>query len=250
MTIERDLRPLSMLTLATLGSGCISVFPEGAPPSALYAISPAPGAMMGQAERPAPASMTERRSNLVVGVGAPHGQLQLGDSIVWRTGSSYAFMEGAVWAAPARELLQSLLTRSLDEGGGLRAAHRLGEGARADLVLHWTIHAFEIEEEGGALSARFAATAQLLDARRRTLIDVARVNTTAPLARRSAGEAVSALQAVAEAGMAQFEPWVVAQAIRFEGSGAARPALETLPDVGPQTPEDEATVAQSGRPPF
>lgn len=197
MNLKSLLAPL----LAGLLSACVSILPD--PPPAPYVYTMRVGTV-----EPTTAPIRP----LVVVVAAPSAQRMTGGSdIVWRQGAEIAIMERAAWDDAAPDLLQTMLTETLSRRGAFRAAVRGGSGTRGDVDLRWDLLAFEVVEDGG-LEAVFSATVRLVDVRSRSIIDVRRFDTRAPIAKRSGREAVAALERAAREACLQITDWAAEKA--------------------------------------
>lgn len=196
----RRLLPSTALAASLLTTGCISLLPKQPPASPLYALADF---------RPEDARIAANSEGAIIGLQPPEGPAaMLGDDLVWRRDQSVAFVDGAAWSGPARLQLGALMADALRRAPGVRAAALTNEGARPDVVLRWTIDAFEVEEsERNAPVAHFVASAFLLDARTRALISAKRVGIAQPLSKRGSAEAARALRDAAQAGVDELARW-------------------------------------------
>lgn len=198
-------RSLAVLGAAMACSGCISLFPKGPAPAALYNLEPV-AADLPQAEG-------AHAATAIVAVDAPSGlPTFLGDDLAWQEDSSVSFISGASWTGQARVLLQRLLVEYLDATGDVRAAAPTGDGARPTHLLRWDVSEFQIYNGDGVSEARFSATATLVYARNRELIGVYRMREREPLRSRSSKAAAMALREVARRGSQSIGRWAGQQA--------------------------------------
>ncbi|KAF0177785.1 MAG: membrane integrity-associated transporter subunit PqiC [Hyphomonadaceae bacterium] len=196
-----NMKLLAASLAATLLSACVSILPEAPPAPYIYTMR------VGAVE-----PSTAPAHPLVIIIGAPSAQrMTAGSDIVWRQGAEIAVMDRAAWDDAAPDLLQTMLTETLSRRGVFRAAVRGGAGARGDIDLRWDVLAFEVVEDGG-LEAVFSTTVRLVDARSRTIIDTRRFDTRAPIANRSAREAVAALERAAREACLQITEWAAEKA--------------------------------------
>lgn len=195
------MKSLLVAASATFLSGCISILPDAPPPPDVYTMRV--GAVEKASVAPKP---------LVAIVGAPSMPRMAGGSdIVWRQGPEMAVMDRVAWDDAAPDLLQILLTETMDRRGVFRAAVRGGAGARGDVDVRWDIVAFEVVEENG-LEAVFAANVRLIDARSRLILETKRFETKAPLSSRSARVAVAALEKAARDACVLITDWAAEKA--------------------------------------
>lgn len=212
----RFLFPTTALAACVLTSGCISLLPKQPAPVPLYALA---------SFRPGDGEIASRDQGAVIGLKLPEGPTaMLGDDLVWRRDQRVAFIEGATWSGPARLQLVAILTDTLRRKPGVRSAALTSEGVRTDVVLHWSVDAFEVQEDGESPAiAHFVASASLLDARNRALISTKRVGVSKPLTKRGSAEAARALQEAAQAGVEEISEWASAQAQPFAHNTAGAP---------------------------
>lgn len=215
MTVKTILACCAMLALG----GCISVLPDPPPAPATYTMRVGPVEPARIAIKPQ-----------VISVAAPSmHRMASGADIVWRNGPELAVMEGVAWDDAAPELLQLMLTETLDRRGSFRAAVRSGSGARADLDIRWDALAFEVAEEGD-LKAVLSANVRLIESRGRVVVASKRFEAQAPITSRSARLATAALESVAREVSVQIADWAAEKA----------PQPSPPPVVQDQAPEKSA----------
>lgn len=190
------LTPVAAAALAMTASACVSVLPDPPPPPRIYNLTAGPPLGGPQTLAPSPA---------VIAVAMPGGPRALmGSEIAWRTDGVFRYVAGAEWAGRAPDLLQAALADAVDGAGVVRAGVRSGSGVRADYEIAWDIAAFQVEEENGELTARFAAVARLVDARSRALLAQTRVDEVRPIPDRSQALATAALESATRDAVARI----------------------------------------------
>ena len=197
--------PFTFAAMAAALAGCVSVLPEPPPPPRIYQLTAGPATAVG------PQALTA--SSVVVAVALPGGPRALmGSEIAWSTDGVLRYVAGAEWAGRAPDLLQAALAEAVDGSGLVRAGVRSGAGVRADYEIAWDVTAFQVEEEDGAITARFAAVARLVDARTRLLVAQTRVDETWPVAARSQAEATQALESATRDAVSRIARELAAEA--------------------------------------
>ncbi|MGE3304149.1 MAG: ABC-type transport auxiliary lipoprotein family protein [Hyphomonadaceae bacterium] len=218
------IRMLTILAAAGALTGCIRLLPEPPPPNRIFAMSAAPAP-------PAPAAAAKP---IVIAVSAPTTTRALGgDDLAWRKDGALSYVEGAIWEGRAADLLQRVLTSTIDRSGLVFGAVRSGDG-RADVEVRWDLYAFEINEDGDALEARLQANVKLVEARTRALIASMELDERAPVADRGARIAALALEQTARQAAMKITAWSVANAPTPAPGRAA--ALLPSPGAAPATP--------------
>lgn len=180
-----------VLMLAALLGGCISLFPEPAPPPRLYVLEAGDIALQEGA-----------RLDAVVSVAVPTGDRAiLGGDLIWRTGDELSFVGQSQWSNRADAALQATLIETLVGQGRFRAAVRAGE-ARSDYDIRWEVLDFEVDE--ASMSARFVADVKLLAAPGRRVVAQQIVSAEAHVSARSSSAAAQALARAAREGSARI----------------------------------------------
>jgi cholesterol transport system auxiliary component len=212
----RPLLLLPLLAAAFATSGCIRLLPKPPPPPLIYSLEAAPAT--------APTSSAAPK-NVVVAVGTPDAARALaGDELAWRKDGALNYVDGVTWEGRNLELLQTLLTRTIDRSNEVRGAVRIGEG-NSNVELRWDLNTFEVEEAGD-LNAHMQVSAKLFESRTRRLIATREFEERAPLADRSSGSAARALQAAARQVAAKITDW----------NGQEAPEQDLLPPPGAPVP--------------
>jgi ABC-type uncharacterized transport system auxiliary subunit len=201
-TFAEAMRAGALLALVGAAcAGCISL-PSRTPAPTLFALDLAP----------APVASPSVLGGQVVSVDAPAGQAAgLGDDLVWRENDTIAFIAGVGWSGAARGALQRMVAESARRAGA-GAVFASGEGGRADLLLRWEVLSFQVVDGPDGPVAVFESAAQLLDARRRSLVAVLRVEEREHLTDRAQTNAAQALRAVAQRGAGRLGGWIASQA--------------------------------------
>lgn len=156
----KTIRWLMPVLLVALLPGCIgSLVPQG-PERAVYAL-PEPAPM--RAERPLTAP-------LMVETPQARAPLTSRDIVVVRADGEVQVMPGVRWAAPAPELLQGLIARQIEAADAAPSVAQSAQAFALPLRLAIELHAFELREQSGALSARAAISLRLVCTRNARVI--------------------------------------------------------------------------------
>lgn len=149
--------PLFMLSLmlAALLPGCMGSLVPKAPDRAIYTL-PEPEVM--RAKQPLAGALL---------VELPHAKAALlgSDVVVVRADGEVQVLPGVRWAAPAPQLLQDLIARQIEVAGSATVVAQSSQTYALPLRLSIELHAFELREANGALSAHAAASLRLVCAR-------------------------------------------------------------------------------------
>ena len=148
-----------ILLLASL-SGCVgSLVPKG-PERAVYTL-PEPEPMRAKQPLAVP---------LMVEAPQARPPLTGRDIIVVRADGEVQVLPGVRWAAPAPELLQGLIARQIEVAGAAPSVAQSAQAFALPLRLAIELHAFELREQSGALSARAAVSLRLVCTRNARVI--------------------------------------------------------------------------------
>lgn len=182
---------------ALLLSGCVQLGGEAAKAGRLYPLEAAYGAArMDVAHAP------------VVAVAEPTGPaLAMGRQIVWRRDDVLGVMQDSAWTDTASLALQRVFVHTAAQSGDLTAI-RIGTSARANYILRVDVVAFEIEEQGAAVRARFTAQAVLIDAGSRSVVFARYIDKVQPVSARRSGLAALALQQAAQEAAQDVAAWI------------------------------------------
>lgn len=209
--------PIALSALAL--SACVKLLPDPPAPPRLYPLE------AGEVAR-----VEGEHVAAVAGVAEPEGpQALIGDSIVWRNDGTIAFMSNAAWPGRAADLLQAMLAETITRQGLLDAGvSNRGAGVRNDVEVRWDLSAFDIDESGGGLEARFIAHVRVVSTRDRKLLKAEIVEERERFADRSGREAVNALARAARRGCARIALMTAeaARAAQAEVAAQAAPAVD------------------------
>jgi cholesterol transport system auxiliary component len=147
-------RPLVLLMIALAAplSGCLGSLLPKAPERAVYTL-------------PAPETMRAKRAlagALLVELPRASAPLAGLDVVVVREDGEVQTLPGVRWAAPAPQLLQELIARQIEQAGSAPSVARSTQAYVQPLRLAIELHAFELRDRQGALSAHAAATLTLV----------------------------------------------------------------------------------------
>lgn len=140
------------LLLAALLPGCMGSLVPKAPERAIYTL-PEPETM--RAKQPLSAALL---------VELPHAKAALlgTDVVVVRADGEVQVLPGVRWAAPAPQLLRDLIARQIEVAGSAAVVAQTAQAYALPLRLSIELHAFELREADGALSAHVAASLRLV----------------------------------------------------------------------------------------
>jgi len=179
-----------LLAASSLLGGCISLLPKPPPPPATFVL---------EAQNVTP--LEGAPIDAVIAIASPSGERAiLGSDLIWRTGDTIAYVNGAAWSNRAADSLQQTLAETIIRQGRFRSSTRSGE-ARADYEIRWEVLDFEVREE--TMTARFSADVRLVK-QGRTIIASELVTAEAPVSSRSQTVAAQALARAAREGSARI----------------------------------------------
>lgn len=206
--------------LATLLAAC-SIIPEPPPAPRIYPLR-------ASVDLAAPSSAAVSPPALVIGVPEPAvSNVLLGEDVVWARNGVLGFMERAAWPSRTPIALQALVIETIDAQDRVLGAIRSGEGPRTDVELRWQVTDFQIDEQGGALKARFAANVKLMGGRSRVVFAARTVEVVEPVRARSGAAAAQALQSAAQKAAAEIGVWSAQEAIAQANATAQPSAAST-----------------------
>jgi ABC-type uncharacterized transport system auxiliary subunit len=120
--------------------------------------------------------------------------LYLSDSIVYSQGGvEMGTYEYHRWVEAPTEMLETMLTQSLREGGKFRSVGRLGSGGRGDYVLRGHLNSLE-EIDSPALTARFSLELELFQPKTGLVVWSQSYSHDEPVSRKTVQAVVEALQ--------------------------------------------------------
>jgi len=128
-------------------------------------------------------------------------------------------LRGARWAQPPPELLQTLILRTLEDTGKLRAVAVQGRGITGDLALALDLRRFEADyRQGGAPTVEIAFTATLIQRREQQVL-AARTFTHSERAQDTSTEAtITAFSHGLAQLTSELAGWVLAAAARTDAA--------------------------------
>jgi ABC-type uncharacterized transport system auxiliary subunit len=201
--MKRVLILMSALAL----SACISLLPK--PPPAPRTFVMEAGDVAAAAGAPVDA---------VINVADPSGERSiLGNLLVWRTGDELAYVDQTQWSTRAEDALQQMLVETLSAQHRFRAAARSGEAA-ATYEVRWEVLEFSVQQND--MSAHFRADVKLVASPGRRVVAQRMIETSAPVASRSATLASQALTKAARDATAQIAAFAADAALQDQLSQA------------------------------
>ncbi|PHP66595.1 ABC transporter [Zhengella mangrovi] len=133
-----------------------------------------------------------------------------GENIMLRPApGEIAYLGGAQWSDRLPKVIQARLIESFQRSGRIRGIGRPGEGLAIDYQMITDVRSFEVLLDGGAPRARVALAVRLLNDRRGVVARQKVFEAEAPLAGRSNGDYVRALDAAFNDVSSQIVDWVL-----------------------------------------
>jgi cholesterol transport system auxiliary component len=220
------MRVLALAPALALLGGCVSLLPDPPPTPNLFDLR--------AQSAPVAAASLRSTSPLVLSVETPFASRMLsGAEIAWRRDGVVAYVAQSLWTDRTPSLLQTLMVDTIDAQDIVRAAVRSGSGVRTDYEVQWELSRFEVEEDGGTLTARFEASARVVELRTRRLVAEDRAVVAQPISDRSVRVATEALQGAAREGVARLAETAATRAAEDAAARAAEALQLSEPGVTP-----------------
>lgn len=193
------LRLAAAAMLFLLAASCGGILPAPAPAPHLFRLTPlAPAAAAGP-----PISL-----QLVVAALAAPAALDTQRIALARGTNSFDYFANAAWTDQAPQMLQTLIVKSLRNGGRFRVVAQQSAEVHADVVVVTDLRRFEAYYGGGgAPEIRVALDCLLVRMPERSVIAARSFAASAPAAKNDTPAIVAAFDAAFHATMAEMVPW-------------------------------------------